>query len=69
MKTGDKDYEDYQNQGKPCSVERPTVDTAPMTEATGKSILAKLDEISESLMALMISVMAMEEQAQVDRHE
>ena len=42
---------------------------APMTEATGKAILAKLDAISESLMAIMISAMGVEEQARVDRHD
>ena len=57
---------DEDDKGKPRIVGRPTVNT-PMSEATGLAILAKLDEIKEDLMALLINAMDAAQQAKVDR--
>ena len=57
---------EHDDDGKARIVRRPTVDT-PMSEATGRAILAKLDEINENVMAMMFNAMDAAHQAKIDR--
>ncbi len=60
------EHDNDDDKGKACIIGRPTVDT-PMSEATGRAILAKLDEINENVMAMMFNAMDAAHQAKIDR--
>ena len=58
------EHDNDDDKGKARIIGRPTVEV-PMTEATGRAIIKKLDELSDQMTMVVTSIMDLEQQARV----